>query len=161
MVKNKQQIKIIGFDIDGTLTDGQIHFTESGEVLKIFNAKDGFGIRKALKNNLKVCFITGRKANQALINRIIEWGIDPKEFLRDATHNKLEVAKEFLVNYKFSLEEMAYMGDDLPDLELLEKVGLSACPVDAIKQVKFNVDFVSEFSGGRGAARDFIDYLLD
>ena len=154
------QIKLIGLDIDGTLTDGQVYYDSSGESLKVFNAKDGFGIRKAIKQGLKVCLITGRKANKALLKRIEEWGIEKRDFLRDATHHKLEVAQELLKEQGLSLEEMAFMGDDLPDLELLKKVAFSGCPADAIKEVSVAVDFVSSRKGGEGAVRDFIDYIL-
>jgi len=157
---SKKKIKIIGFDIDGTLTDGQVCFGNAGEIVKIFNAKDGFGIRKAIKNRLKICFITGRKKNKALVNRIEDWGIDSQKFLCDATHDKLKTAKELLEQHSLLLEEMAFMGDDTPDLELMKNAGLSACPSDAVREVKKTASFVSELPGGRGAARDFIDYIL-
>ncbi|MDJ0626243.1 MAG: HAD hydrolase family protein [Candidatus Caenarcaniphilales bacterium] len=152
-------IKIIAFDIDGTLTDGSICMGPSGEALKIFNVKDGYAMRKAEDSGYKIYFITGRAACEPVTERVKDLRL-PKERLFDKVKDKLEVAKSITIEEGISLNEIAYMGDDIPDLELLQSVGFSGVPSDAISSVKDSVDFISQHNAGRGAAREFIDLIL-
>lgn len=153
------KIKIIAFDIDGTLTDGSIYIGSEGEALKVFNVKDGYGIKAALKAGLPVFFITGRPAYAPTINRLKDLEIDLK-FLKDKVKNKVECASDILKEFNLSFEQMAFMGDDIPDLELLQKVGFSGAPNDASPEVLNCANFISRFQAGKGAAREFVDTIL-
>jgi 3-deoxy-D-manno-octulosonate 8-phosphate phosphatase (KDO 8-P phosphatase) len=153
------KIKIIGLDVDGTLTDGSIYMGPQGEALKVFNAKDGYAIRVAENKGIKVYFITGRSVCEALVQRLNDWGIDSNVRLKGKVKDKVACAKEILEQEGLKLEEMAFMGDDLPDLPLLKQVSFSGAPKDAFDEVSDNVDFVSRFDGGRGAVREFIDLI--
>lgn len=155
-----QNIKVIAFDIDGTLTDGSIYIGPEGEALKVFNVKDGYGIKAAEKVGLQVYFITGRPAHAPTLARMKDLNIDLK-FLKDNVKNKVLCAKEIMESQGLDLNNMAFMGDDLPDLELLELVGFSGAPKDSHVKVLNKVKFVSKFNGGQGAVREFIDRILD
>ncbi len=154
-----KQIKLIAFDIDGTLTDGSIYIGSSGEELKVFNVKDGYGIKAAEKIGIKTFFITGRPAYAPTIQRLKDLNID-LSYLRHSVSNKVTCAEEILLEMGLSFCNMAFMGDDLPDLDLLKKVAFAGAPNDAIKEVKNNVHFVSTLNAGKGAAREFVDVIL-
>ncbi len=149
-------IKLLILDVDGVLTDGTITYTPFGTEIKSFNVKDGFGIVKALREGLKVAVISGRYSS-LVEKRFSELGV---EEIYQGIEDKLE-----LYNYlkeKFSLKDsqIAAMGDDIPDVPLLKACGISGAPKDAVPEVKLIVDFVSTKEGGKGAVREFIDFLL-
>ena len=152
-------IKIICLDIDGTLTDGSLYFGDQGEALKVFSVKDGYGIKAALKKEIPVFLLTARKAYPPTIKRLQDLDLDPK-YLQDEVLDKVACAQDLLSAYNLSWNEMAYMGDDLPDLPLLQRVGLAAAPADALEEIKEKAHFISDFAGGKGAVRQFIDYIL-
>ncbi len=152
-------IKIIGFDIDGTLTDGSIYIGERGEALKVFNVRDGYGIKAAQKAGFEIFFITGRKASEATKQRIHDLKID-LSFLKDDVTDKVTCAEEILKERNLTFNNFAFMGDDLPDLPLLKRSGYSGCPADAHSQILKTVSFISVYSGGKGAAREFIETIL-
>ncbi len=153
------KIKVIAFDIDGTLTDGSIYIGSEGEALKVFNVKDGYGIKAAQKAGLQIFFITGRPAYSPTIARLKDLEIDLK-FLKDKVKNKVECASQILESLNLSFAQMAFMGDDIPDLELLKKVGFAGAPKDATAEILNCVHFVSKFKAGHGAAREFTDIIL-
>lgn len=159
LIDKAKQIKIIAFDIDGTLTDGSIYMGVSGEELKVFNVKDGYALRKAEDIGLKVFFITGRVAYPPLIKRVEDLRF-PADRLFDKVKDKVEVAESIVKKANLTLSNFAFMGDDILDLNLLKQSGLSGAPFDAVQVVKDNVDLVSQFNAGRGAAREFIDLIL-
>jgi 3-deoxy-D-manno-octulosonate 8-phosphate phosphatase (KDO 8-P phosphatase) len=159
MSSNLQEIKVIAFDIDGTLTDGSIYIGSQGEALKVFNVRDGYGIKAAEKAGYKIYFITGRPAHSPTIERLHDLKIDLK-FLRENIKDKVACAQEIMESYSLNLKNMAFMGDDLPDIELLKQVGFSGAPKDAIDEICNIVHFVSQHKGGKGAAREFIDKIL-
>jgi 3-deoxy-D-manno-octulosonate 8-phosphate phosphatase (KDO 8-P phosphatase) len=156
----KSKIKIIAFDIDGTLTDGSIYMGELGEVFKVFNAKDGYGIRKAEAQGLKIYFITAREASGGVYKRIEDWNL-PASRIRDKSRNKINCAEKILAENNCTFEDFAFMGDDIPDLELLKKSVFSACPADAVSEIQSKVNFITKLNGGKGAAREFIDLILE
>ena len=143
-------------DVDGVLTDGRIVYTSGGTELKFFDAHDGYGFTKALKAGLFIGIISGR-SSPMVAKRAKEFSI--KEVYQDV-ENKILVYNALKKKYKLSDEQIAYIGDDIPDLEILCIVGFSACPFDAIEEVKENVDFVASREGGRGAVREVIDIIL-
>ncbi|MDX1919995.1 MAG: hypothetical protein SFU25_04580 [Candidatus Caenarcaniphilales bacterium] len=155
-----KHIKIIALDIDGTLTEGSIFMGPNGEELKVFNVKDGHGLRKAEIHGIKIYLITAREANQAIFQRMEDLKI-PRERVFHRVKSKTEAADVILEREKLLLANMAFMGDDEPDLSLLKRVGLSGAPIDACKTLIPEVDFVSRFAGGKGAVREFIDLIIE
>jgi len=150
------KIKLAAFDVDGVLTDGSLIFDESGHELKTFNAKDGQGIVNLNNSGVITAIITARE-NGTVKHRANNLNI--KE-LHQGSKNKLATLIGIMKKYNLSFDEIAYMGDDLPDLCILEKVGLKGCPMDAVDEVKKVANFVSSKNGGRGAVREFCDYII-
>ncbi len=149
-------IKLTAFDVDGVLTDGSITFDENGVEYKTFNAKDGQGIVNLNNSGIITAIITARE-NGTVAHRAKNLNI--KE-LHQGQKNKIEKLLEIMNKYDLKFEEVAYMGDDLPDICVLEKVGLSGCPADAVTEVKGVAKWHSAYNGGRGAVREFCDYIL-
>ena len=153
----KSKIKLLIMDVDGTLTNGEITYSNSGEEFKTFNVKDGLGIKEiAPKNNITCSIITGRTS------KIVELRckeIDIK-YLYQNVNNKLECVKNLANQLNISLEEIAYIGDDINDLSAMSVCGLKGCPNDAIKEIKEIVNYKSNLNGGQGAVRDFINYIV-
>jgi len=150
-------VKLLILDVDGTLTDGTITYDSLGREVKSFSVKDGYGIVELLRRGVKVAVVSGRYSS-LVEKRFRELGVSD---IVQGVSDKLAVAKELAQKYGLSLSEVAAMGDDLPDLPLLKAVGISAAPADAAPQVKVVVNFVSRKEGGKGAVREFIDYLLN
>lgn len=150
------KIKILVFDVDGVLTDGSLTFSEDGKEYKTFNAKDGQGIVCVEKAGLKTAIITARK-NGTVECRAKNLAITE---LHQGVKFKLPVLEDILKKYNLTFENVAYMGDDLPDICILEKVGLSCCPNDAVEEVKTICNFISKYNGGRGAVRELCDFVL-
>ena len=150
-------IKLFAMDVDGTLTDGKINISESGEVFKSFSVKDGLGIKLLMENNIIPAIITGRKS-KIVLNRAKELGITH-------VYQNIQNKKDFLINLcknlNISLAEVAYIGDDLNDLEVLECVKYSYAPKDAIEKVLNMVKYVCSRSGGEGAVREAIENVLE
>ena len=149
-------IKLVAFDVDGVLTDGSITYDEYGKEYKTFNAKDGQGIVNLNNSGIVTAVITAR--NNGTVKYRAE-NLNIKE-IHQGQKNKIQKLEELMTKYGFAFEEVAYIGDDLPDICILEKVGLSACPADAVKEVKKVAKWHSAFNGGRGAVREFCDYVL-
>lgn len=151
------RIKLFVMDVDGTLTDGKIYIGEDGEIMKAFDVKDGYAIACVLpKVDITPVIITGRKS------KIVEQRAKELKIaeLHQGISNKLLKLQEVAEKYKVDLEEVAYIGDDLNDIECMELCGLSACPSDAIREVVDKCDYVCKQPGGRGAVREFIDWIL-
>ena len=150
------KIKMFLTDCDGVLTDGGMYYTENGDEMKKFNTRDGMGLSLLHEHGIITGIITGEKA-ELVRNRGSKLELD--EVLLGVS-NKLESAEELAKKYNVSLAEIAYIGDDLNDVELLKNVGFSACPSDATDEVKSVVEYISSKKGGEGAVRDFIHWIL-
>ncbi len=151
-------IKLFIMDVDGTLTDGSIFIGANGEVMKSFNVKDGYGIAQILpKAGIAPVIITGRES-EIVKRRAQELGITK---LYQGVSDKLSCLKEIAFEFDATPEEIAYIGDDLNDLECIEFCGATACPSDAVSDVLREVDYICEAKGGKGAVREFIEYLLE
>ena len=150
-------IKLLILDVDGVLTDGFIIKDNKNNELKNFNVKDGLGIKLLLHYKIDVAIITGKKS-QIVEQRFTELGLTD---ICQGKTNKLKTYFSLLKKYKLDSSQVAYMGDDLPDLPLLRKVGLSGAPNDALGYIKNNVDFISQYNSGRGAVRELCDLILD
>lgn len=150
-------IKLLVLDVDGTLTDGKIYYTSSGEEIKAFDIKDGLGIKEiATANGIQCAVITGRKSPM-VERRCADLNIG---HFYQGVSDKTECLKSVLDKEGISFEETAYMGDDLNDLKAMGQCKIVGCPSDAAEQIKERADFVSTKKGGDGAVRDFIEYLI-
>ena len=150
-------IELIVLDVDGTLTDGKIIYSSSGEELKNFDVKDGLAIASWTKMyNKKVAIITGRNSN-LVQKRAEELGVT---HIFQGIHNKDEVLENILKEENISWDEVAGIGDDLNDYKMLQKVGLSFCVADAVDDIKSSVDIVTKANGGYGAVREMVEYIL-
>lgn len=143
-------------DVDGVLTDNTVHVTESGEQLRTMNIRDGLGLKIALRNGFPVCIITGGRS-LGVIKRLSGLGI---EHIYSGVEEKWPVFQQFLHSFGLKATEICYVGDDLPDLEILRKVGLSACPADAASEIINTVDYISPLAGGKGCVRDVVEKVL-
>lgn len=151
-----KSLKYWVLDVDGTLTDGGIYYSDTGAEIKKFNVKDGTGILLAQEAGMKIIVITGRES-QSTKRRMRELGVD---FLFQNVKNKAKFLEKFSIDYNIKVEEMGYIGDDLNDLESMRLVGFSACPADACEEVKKMADYISPVKGGYGAVREIIEYKL-
>lgn len=148
-------IKMLVMDVDGTLTDGRIYMGENGEIMKAFNIKDGYGIVQFIRAGKIPVIITGRQS-EIVRMRAMELGVTE---LYQGVTDKLEQLKKVVEKYGITAGEIAYVGDDVNDLQCIEYCGLSACPGDAVEQVRTKVDYQCNKSGGEGAVREFLDWL--
>lgn len=150
------KIKLIAFDVDGVLTNGEIIYNDKGEEFKIFNAKDGHGICALKRQGLVTAIITARKSP------IVDIRAKDLEVLHvyQGQKNKLEALNDLLKIYKYDYSEVAYVGDDTIDICILDKIGFSCCPDDAVEEVKAICHFVSTKPGGKGAVREISDFIL-
>jgi 3-deoxy-D-manno-octulosonate 8-phosphate phosphatase (KDO 8-P phosphatase) len=151
-------IRAIVLDVDGVLTDSSLYYGPRGEALKRFSARDGFAIRTAQNEGIWVAILSGRVA-PPLRARLADLGILPGlvvEGSRDKQRDIEALAEQLETN----VGEVAFMGDDVPDLPALSRVGLAACPADAAPEVRESCHFVSAHCGGQGAVRELIELLL-
>jgi 3-deoxy-D-manno-octulosonate 8-phosphate phosphatase (KDO 8-P phosphatase) len=149
-------IKLIILDVDGTLTDGKITIGSDGSEHKNFDVKDGMAISQAIKSNISVAILTGRSSS-VVQTRAKELGIkDVFQGLRTKRDKVEELAKRKGVK----LKEVAYIGDDINDLEAMQVVGFKGCPSDACNEIKEISDYISSKPGGNGAVREIIEFLL-
>ncbi len=154
--KKLNHITTFVFDIDGVLTDGSVYITETGDLMRAMHTKDGFAVKVALKKGYKVAIISGaRDAN--VITRLKYLGVKD---IYIGIDDKLPVFENLLKKYNLSPVEVLYMGDDIPDIPLLKKAGLSAAPRDAVQEVLHTVDYISHKKGGKTCVRDVIEQVL-
>ncbi len=151
-----KKIKAVLLDVDGVLTDGAIIYGADGIELKIFDSQDGFGIVNAIKQGIRVGIITARKS-EVVERRAADLGIVD---LYQGSIDKLTPYEKVKRTYSLGDAEVAYIGDDLLDLPLLQRVGFSAAPANAVRDVKMKVDYVAKASGGHGAVREVMDVIL-
>jgi 3-deoxy-D-manno-octulosonate 8-phosphate phosphatase (KDO 8-P phosphatase) len=155
MESNLDQITMLVFDVDGVLTDGRIILGEKEE-LKFFNIYDGMGISIAKKGGFKIGIITGRRS-EAVLRRARELNID---YVIQGSKKKLDSLKEIMEIEKLGFQNICYVGDDIIDVPVFRKVGFSATVCNAPEYIKSEVSYVSQKSGGNGAVRDIIEYIL-
>ena len=150
------KIKTFIFDVDGVLTDGKILIHTDGELLRSFDTKDGYAMKCALVKGFKIAIITGGR-NKAVQERFQELGIFDI-FLN--AHHKIEAYQDLIDNYELNPKEILYIGDDVPDIPVMEKVGVGCCPSDAATDVKEIADYISPKKGGAGCVREIIEQVL-
>ena len=150
------RLKLILTDVDGVMTDGSIFVLPSGEEARVFNVKDGYGIVLAHAAGIETGIITGR-ASTTVTERARTLGMS---VVKQGSLDKGRLFDEILAEKSLEAHEVAYIGDDYPDLPVLQRVGLSATPADAPLAVKEAVFMIMENAGGRGALREFIESIL-
>jgi 3-deoxy-D-manno-octulosonate 8-phosphate phosphatase (KDO 8-P phosphatase) len=156
MIKKAEKVKMIIFDIDGTLTDGSIIIDSKGNESKKFNVKDGFAIAQAVLNGIICVIITGRESEVVKI-RAKELKI---EEIYQGIKDKSVKIREVVKKYNIKLEETAYFGDDINDLPAFLIAGFKGCTADGVEELKEKADFISKRNGGDGAAREFVEFIL-
>lgn len=151
-----KKIKAIVFDVDGVLSASTITLHPNGEPMRTVNIKDGYAIQLAMKQGLRIAILTGGKT-ESVRQRYANLGV---EDIYMACAVKLRPYEEFLANYCYSDEEVMYMGDDIPDYEVMSICGLPCCPSDAAPEIRKLSLYVSHLAGGDGCVRDVVEQVL-
>jgi 3-deoxy-D-manno-octulosonate 8-phosphate phosphatase (KDO 8-P phosphatase) len=138
------------FDVDGVLTDGTLTILPAGVMARKMNVKDGYALQLAIKKGYKVIIVSGGNSPE-VADRLHKLGV-AAVFMR--VTNKVEVLGDYLKQNNLAWHELLYMGDDIPDLEVMKKVGLASCPSDAVHEIKEVSAYISPLNGGFGCARD-------
>jgi len=144
------------FDVDGVLTDGMVHVTQEGEILRNMNVRDGFAIKVAIESGYKVCVISGGK-NEGVRLRLQTLGVTD---IYLGVFDKVEIFEEYTDIYKINSKQVLYMGDDIPDYHVMKLVGLPTCPQNAVPEIKSISEYISHKNGGEGAVRDVIEQVM-
>lgn len=144
------------FDVDGVLTDGTVHITPTGEMLREMNIRDGFAMKAAIESGYHVCIISGGK-NEGVRIRLQNLGITD---IHLGSPDKVATFKEYIDHYKIDPKTVLYMGDDIPDYHVMQLVGLPTCPQDATPEIKSISTYISHRNGGKGAVRDVIEQVM-
>jgi 3-deoxy-D-manno-octulosonate 8-phosphate phosphatase (KDO 8-P phosphatase) len=153
-----KDIKFLILDVDGTMTDGGVYVMEDGKQFKKFNAKDGMGIKMAMKAGIEVGIISHSHITKMVESRAEMLGL---KYVYVGTESKLEILRQWIYKFNVTKRQVAYIGDDVNDLEIMNEVGLAACPSDAVDSIKKISDVILSKKGGEGCVREFIDqYLL-
>ena len=143
-------------DVDGVLTDGTVHVTPSGEMLREMHIRDGFAMKAALESGYRICVISGG-SNEGVRIRLRNLGITD---IHLGVPDKVQTFKEYCFDYQVDPKNVAYMGDDIPDFRVMQLVGLPSCPQDASPEIKGISHYVSHKLGGKGAVRDLIEQVM-
>ena len=149
-------IELMVLDVDGVLTDGRIVLSEAGEEIKVFDVKDGAGMKYWQRAGGKLAVITGR-SSQAVLHRARDIGVHA---VRLGAKDKLPAYREVLGELNCTAERTVVMGDDLPDLPMLRHCAFAAAPADAVEEVRQAADYVARAPGGRGCVRELVELIL-
>ena len=156
LLERARKTRLLIMDVDGVLTDGRIIQDGHGHELKVFDVKDGHGIVMAHRAKLRTALISGRES-ETITRRAEELGI---ELVFQKIWNKLEVYEKILVDTELTHDEVVYIGDDLIDIPLLQRVGLAVAVADAVDEVKAAAHLITQRRGGQGAVREVIELIL-
>ena len=151
-----KSIKLVCFDVDGVLTDGRVIIDDAGREMKFFHSRDGHGLKMLMRAGLKLAIITGRKS-QVVEKRMQELGIAE---VHQGVTDKLIVYNELLKRFNLSPHETAMAGDGIVDLPVMRRCGLALAPADAAPEVLAVAHFITPLNGGRGSARQMVEYIL-
>lgn len=152
-----RKTKLILLDIDGTMTDGRVAYSQSGDIFKQFHTKDGLIIQRLTRQNVQFGFISSGSTDYLIQKRAETLGI---QRTYAGSRNKLEVVDEWLAELNIRYEHLAYVGDDVNDLQVIKKAGISACPSDATPAVKQAVQVILSRKGGDACIREFLEETL-
>ena len=151
-------IKAFAYDVDGVFTDGGVMATENGDLIRVFDSKDGFGVRLTVLKGYKNAIITGG-TSESIRKRFKGLGI-PDEDVYLKSRDKVPDFLDFCKRHNLEPSQVAFVGDDLPDIPILKICGLAVCPADAVQEVKAVCDYVSLYNGGKGCVRDLVEQVL-
>lgn len=151
-----KNIKAFVFDVDGVFTDGSVYLLPGGNMCRVMNVLDGYAVVKALKNNYLIGVITGGN-DEEVRHRINYLGI--KDYYAKSPNKAIDF-EDFKSKYQLKNEEILTMGDDLPDMNIMKISGISACPKNAVPEVKEISEYISPIEGGKGAVRDVIEQVM-
>ena len=154
--KKLSQITTFIFDVDGVLTDGSVILESSGEMVRTMHTKDGYALQHAVKKGFHIVIISG--GNSVMVKKRLE-GLGIEHIYLGKDH-KLPVLNEHLQKHNISINQVLYMGDDIPDLPCLKVVGVSSCPNDASVEVREVCDYISHINGGKGCVRDVLEQTM-
>jgi 3-deoxy-D-manno-octulosonate 8-phosphate phosphatase (KDO 8-P phosphatase) len=156
LTKRAKKIKLVIFDVDGVMTDGRLYFDPQGNELKVFHVHDGLGIKLLQTSGVKVAVITSR---QSLVvkQRLTSLGI---QYIYQGQHNKYPVFQQLMNDLQLSAAEIAYVGDDLPDLPIIQHVGLGIAVANARDTIKQHAAWQTTLSGGAGAVREVCELIM-
>jgi 3-deoxy-D-manno-octulosonate 8-phosphate phosphatase (KDO 8-P phosphatase) len=149
-------IKAFAFDVDGVFTDGQVYLFPGKEFVRAVNIKDGYAVQHCIKMGYPVCIISGGTSDE-IVKRFEKLGVTD---IYMGSSNKLDSYEDFRMKYGLEHNEILYMGDDLPDFEIMERVGVPTCPQDAAHEIKEKAGYISDKPGGQGCVRDVIEQVL-
>jgi 3-deoxy-D-manno-octulosonate 8-phosphate phosphatase (KDO 8-P phosphatase) len=149
-------VKAFIFDVDGVLTDGSVTLMPDGLQSKTMSIKDGYALQLAIKKGYKIAIISG--GNSEIVRTLMKGLGITDVFLK--SHTKIDSYNEFIASYDLNHEEILYMGDDIPDYEVMKKIGVPTCPGDAAQEIKDICIYISQKNGGKGAVRDVIEQVL-
>ena len=153
-----EDIKAFAFDVDGVFTDGLVLATPDGDLLRQFNSKDCYAVRTAVNNGFPCAIITGG-VSQSLLHRSRSLGVEDRHLYMLSKDKAVEFL-DFCRSIGLEPAQVAFVGDDIPDIPAIRLAGLGVCPADAVAEVRAEADLVSQFNGGRGCIRDLIERVL-
>jgi len=157
LINKAKKIKLVIFDIDGVLTDGLLNYGPDGELFKQFNVKDGVGIKLLQQQGINVGVITA-KDSKPLSQRMNDLSV---QYFYPACNDKIKAFSELIDTLDLHFEQVAYVGDDVIDLPVMERVGLAIATRDAHDFIKKRADYITQAKGGQGVAREVADLILD
>lgn len=150
------RIKTLLFDVDGVLTNGQVFLMENGEFLRNMNSKDGYALQLAVRKGYRIAMITG--GSSQIIKKALH-GLGVQDVFL-SQHDKLQCYKDYINEHSLNEEEILYMGDDLPDYEVMKRVGVATCPQNSAIEIKEICLYISNRNGGEGCVRDIVEQVL-
>jgi len=151
-----KNIKAFVFDVDGVLTDGSLIVLPNNMMARTMNVKDGYALQLAVKKGFKVAIISG--GNSAEVKERLNLLGVTDVYMN--VSNKVEALENFVEKYQFQSQEVLFMGDDIPDADVMKIVGLPCCPADAVDEIKAISQYISPINGGKGSARDVIEKTM-
>lgn len=151
-----QNVKAFAFDVDGVFTDGTVIIHPSGELIRTSNARDGYAIQKAVNHGFPIAIISGGKS-ESVRERFKGLGVTD---IYLGTTDKVEALEDFRFKYGLDLSQILFMGDDMPDYEVMQRVGFPTCPSDAAPEIVSISSYISSYGGGKGCVRDVIEQVL-
>jgi len=151
-----KKVKAFAFDVDGVLANPEVYLHPNGELMRSMNTKDGYALQHAVKRGYPIAIITGGKTD-SVGDRFRGLGITD---IYLGSSFKIDDFDDYLFKYNLQAEDVLYMGDDLPDYEVLKKAGVPCCPADAVEEIKSVAHYISPYAGGKGCARDVIEQVL-
>ncbi|MCB8995173.1 MAG: HAD hydrolase family protein [Bacteroidales bacterium] len=150
------KVKAFVFDVDGVFATSKVLLHPSGDLMRTMNIKDGYAVHYSLRKNYIICIISGG-TSESVRTRFQKLGVTD---IYLGSHNKMDDFRDFLFKYDLKAEDVLYMGDDLPDYEVMQIAGVPTCPSDAVEEIKSISSYISDKPGGEGCVRDIIEQVL-